>query len=118
MQEQSKKETVDEQKDSLGADLHAEDDLLYVGQQEYEMLRMQSYLQHEILAHWRPPIGIPTEASCEISFVVDWESAVTNVAVCSTSGVLMYDVSASSALLSMNFPAWAKGKSFRITFKQ
>ena len=93
-------------------------DVLYVGQQEYEMLRMQSYLQHEILAHWRPPIGVPAQACCEISFVVDWAGIVNNVAVVSSSGVLMYDVSARSALLAMDFPGWAKGKSFKISFKQ
>ena len=96
----------------------AAQDVLYVGQQEYEVLRMQSYLQYEILEHWRPPVGVPTCAYCDIRFVVDWDGCVHDIAVVSSSGILMYDVSARSALLAMDFPAWAKGKSFKISFKQ
>lgn len=93
-------------------------DVVYVGQQEYDALGMQTYLQQELSANWQPPQGLPADTSCEISFVVDWHGKANTVAVSKSSGALVYDISARSALLAMEFPDWARGKAFKITFKQ
>lgn len=93
-------------------------DVVYVGQQEYDALGMQTYLQQELSTYWQPPQGIPADAECEVSFVVDWQGKAETVTVSKSSGALVYDISARSALLAMEFPDWARGKSFKITFKQ
>ncbi len=93
-------------------------DVVYLGQQEYDALGMQTYLQQELSTYWQPPQGIPADAVCEVSFVVDWQGKAETVAVSKPSGALVYDISARTALLAMEFPEWARGKSFKITFKQ
>ncbi len=93
-------------------------DVVYVGQQEYDALGMQTYLQQELSTYWQPPQGIPADAECEVSFVVDWQGKAQTVTVSKPSGALVYDISARTALLAMEFPDWARGKSFKITFKQ
>ncbi len=95
-----------------------QEDIVYVGQQEYDALGMQTYLQQELSTNWQPPQGMPADAACEISFVVDWQGKANTVAVSKSSGALVYDISARSALLAMEFPEWARGKAFKITFKQ
>jgi len=99
-------------------DGQAGQDVVYLGQQEYDALGMQTYLQQELSANWQPPQGIPIDAVCEVSFVVDWQGKASTVIVSKPSGALVYDISARSALLAMEFPDWARGKSFKITFKQ
>jgi len=92
--------------------------LVQANYREVEAHRRQVLLQKELAKCWKPPIGVPHDCVCEIKVVVNWNGIVKELDVAKSSGVLMYDVTARSALHTMKMPAWSKGKSLTITFKQ
>jgi len=85
---------------------------------EVEDRRRQVLLQKELAKCWKVPIGVSHDCVCQIRAVVSWDGVVKELDVTKSSGVLMYDVAARSALYTMKMPAWSKGKSLTITFKQ
>ncbi len=93
-------------------------DVVQVNYREVEAHRRQVLLQEELAKCWKPPIGVPCDCVCQIKVVVSWNGIVKELDVAKSSGVLMYDVAARSALHTMKMPAWSKGKSLTITFKQ
>jgi len=85
---------------------------------EVEAYRRQVLLQEELAKCWKRPIGVPHYCVCQIKVVVNWDGIVKKLDVAKSSGVLMYDVAARSALQTMKMPTWSKGKSLTITFRQ
>lgn len=85
---------------------------------EAEALRCSAQLQKELVQKWKPPIGVPPECTCEISFFVTTMGSIENLKMVKGSGVVMYDISARQALFSMKMPQWTHGKSLVINFKQ
>lgn len=90
----------------------------YVGRDDLDALHMQEYISQELVNHWQPPIGVPKDRICELKVLIDWQGKVTDIRIQKPSGVLVYDMSARSAVLAMNFPKWLWGKEFTINFKQ
>lgn len=90
----------------------------YMGQHDLDAMQMQDYISSEIGAHWKPPVGIANNVMCEINIVVNWQGMLQDVRIVTPSGSAMYDVSARSAVLAMQFPKWLWGKEFIISFKQ
>jgi len=91
---------------------------IYVGQLEMEALRMQDEMQTVVGDVWKPPAGLPKDLECVLKILVNWKGKATETVVEKTSGVLMYDISARTAVARMELPQWAHGKEFHITFKQ
>ncbi|MCK5632913.1 TonB C-terminal domain-containing protein, partial [bacterium] len=91
---------------------------VYVGQEEMAALTMQKELQQEVGKCWRPPVGLPKDLVCILKVLVDWSGKVNQAAVQKGSGVLMYDISARTAVAKMQLQKKAYGKEFTITFKQ
>lgn len=83
---------------------------------EVEILRRNALLQKELTSHWKPPVGMPANVTCEISFFVDNNGAVKNSTMVKSSGIVMYDISARQALFSMKMPQWTHGKTITINF--
>ncbi len=79
-------------------------------QEEYALLGQ------DITAHWAPPPGMPAEAACTITITIDRAGVVTAMVVDTSSGMLIYDLAAQSALSELQFPHVAWGKSITITF--
>ncbi len=88
-----------------------------VGYRDIETLRCYNVLQKELVKYWRPPIGVLDGCSCKIKIFVGWDGSILGIKMIKQSGVLMYDVSARSALFAMSMPRWAQGKSITITFE-
>ena len=85
---------------------------------EVEMLRRNALLQQELVKQWQPPFGVPQDAACEVSFYVDRQGITKNVSFIKKSGIMMYDISARNAVLSMKMPQWTHGKTITINFTQ
>jgi hypothetical protein len=77
----------------------------------------QEALRKEISRHWKPPHGMPDTCSCEITTHVGNNGVITDSIITQSSGILMYDVSARAAVLTMALPQWTWGTSFTLTFK-
>lgn len=82
-----------------------------------EAYRQQELLHQELVKHWRPPAGIEKSAQCQITFTVGWNGAIQSFNIDNSSGILIYDIAARSALHAMPMPDWTKGKTFTILFR-
>jgi len=98
--------------------LAGEHKALYVGQVEMDALYMQKALQNEMARCWKPPVGLAKNLQCVLKILVDWNGGVSRTVVHRSSGALVYDISARTAVAQMRMPQWARGKEFNITFKQ
>jgi len=85
---------------------------------ETEALRRGAQLQKELVQQWKPPRGISPDCMCEISFFVNKKGNLENLKTIKSSGIVMYDISARQALLTMKMPPWTYGKPLIISFKQ
>lgn len=100
------------------ADIGADEPLvIHATAQEIEAYRRANLLQQELVRVWHPPVGIAKDTNCTINCQVNWQGGVHDVTIQKTSGILMYDVAARSALYAMQLPEWARGKSLTIIFK-
>ncbi|MCA9769808.1 TonB C-terminal domain-containing protein [Candidatus Dependentiae bacterium] len=91
---------------------------VYAGRQELALLQMQARIQKEVSMIWKPPVGLPKNLLCQVTLTINDKGHVTETKVSKSSGVLLYDVSARTALTQLTLPLWAHGKKFCITFKQ
>ncbi len=91
---------------------------VYCGQKQMVALQMQKIIQQEATSCWKAPVGVSKNLVCKLSLLVDWSGNINNVAVEQKSGVLMYDISARTAVAHMKLPKNLWGKKFTITFAQ
>ena len=89
-------------------------DVVYATVREVELYRQQQLLTQEIVQHWKPPAGIAADCACQVSFTVDWNGQLADIGITQSSGVLIFDLAARSALCAMKMPEWAKGKTFTV----
>ncbi len=85
-------------------------------QPEDQRMLLFSQLQRQIIAEWSAPVGMPKDIACTISFFVDLKGILQHISIESSSGILMYDLSARAAIIKTIMPRWSRGKSFTITF--
>jgi hypothetical protein len=85
---------------------------------EVEMLRRTALLQKELIAAWKPPTGMPSDAHCEISLSVGDNGIIKSSTIIKSSGIFIYDLSARHALGTMKMPQWTYNKTITITFRQ
>jgi outer membrane biosynthesis protein TonB len=92
--------------------------VLYVTHEEFDALQKEEYLRNEVSSSWQCPPGLSQDLSCVVKVSVDHEGAVADIAIDSSSGVLIFDTSAKMALAGFTPPPWSYGNSLLITFKQ
>jgi len=83
---------------------------------EKAQIKKHLLLQQELVRVWHPPVGIHDGCQCQLRVAVGSDGAVRNVRVVDSSGVLMFDIAARSALCSAQMPKWTWGTSIDITF--
>ena len=116
-QKQAPKKNISPQKTAQVAECI--EDPIYVGQLEMAALQMQDEMQKEVSKSWQPPAGLPKHLQCTVRILIDWNGKPREAMVEKPSGVLMYDISARTAISQLQqLPRWAHGKEFTITFKQ
>lgn len=95
-----------------------EQDKIFIGREELALLQMQAVLEQEISTVWKPPHGLSKDLSCEVMAIIGKDGKALKTMVQKSSGVLIYDVAARTALTNVTMPSWAHGKEVCITFKQ
>jgi outer membrane biosynthesis protein TonB len=103
---------IDQQEVPLG------ENVVYVGQHEYEALEIQRQIQEEAERCWKAPPGISCDVGCQIVVHIGHDGVVRDITVGQKSGVLMYDVHARQAVSQMTFPRGSWGKEVVVYFKQ
>ncbi len=91
---------------------------IFAHYKEVEAYRRYTLFQKKLLKYWHPPIGASQDCMCEIEASIGCGGAIQKLDIITSSGVLMYDISAQSSLYAMNMPIWVCGRSLLITFKQ
>lgn len=115
---EAKKQVIASQNKQTATQQITHQEIVQANYREIEAQRRQLLLQKELANYFKPPIGVPADCICQISVAVDWHGVIKELTVIQSSGILMYDVAARSALYTMKMPSWSKGKSLTITFKQ
>jgi hypothetical protein len=91
---------------------------IFIGREELALLQMQAAIEQEISTIWKPPYGLSKDLTCEIMAIIGTDGKALKTTVQKSSGVLIYDVAARTALAKVSMPSWAHGKEICITFKQ
>lgn len=90
------------------------DSAVYATAREVELYRQQQLLTQKIGLYWKPPAGIGSDCACQVTFTVDWSGQLADIGITQSSGILIFDLAARSALCAMEMPEWAKGKTFTV----
>jgi outer membrane biosynthesis protein TonB len=90
--------------------------IVYVGQDDLDALKLQQVIQQEIGTHFKPPAGLSKQLQCQLTLVVGFDGTVINVTVHQSSGAAIFDMSARNAVSKLTLPAWTHGKELTITF--
>lgn len=98
--------------------LAAGENVVYVGQHEYEALEVQREIQQEAQKWWKAPPGVGADAACQVVVHIDHEGKIRELTIAKGSGVLMFDVRARQAVSQMEFPRGSWGKEVVVYFKQ
>jgi hypothetical protein len=73
-------------------------------------------LYENLSDQWAPPAGVPVTSQCVITVVVDKQGEVEDMLVDNSSGMMVFDLAARSALSEVEFPRFVWGKSITVTF--
>lgn len=98
--------------------LVAGENVVYVGQHEYEALEVQREIQAEAQKWWKAPPGVGADVACQVVVHIDHEGKIREISIAEESGVLMFDVRARQAVSQMEFPRGSWGKEVVVYFKQ
>ena len=91
---------------------------IYVGREDLKELRLYKAVYHAVQKEWRPPAGVASTCTCQITFVVGPDGIAHNVQVLESSKVLAYDIAARFALSRAPFEAYARWKQCMMFFMQ
>jgi|GEM_PF-2892302 outer membrane biosynthesis protein TonB len=112
-------ENVEPVTDSIASEqMVVGDNVVYVGQQEYEALEVQRQIQQEAQKWWKAPPGVGADVACQVVVHVEHDGTIGEVLIAKESGVLMFDVCARQAVSQMEFPRGSWGKEVVVYFKQ
>lgn len=100
---------------ALGDDDNVYDEMYAVSP---EVARIYFGIQKELGSCWKPPVGLKKDLVCTIVVQFARDGTIADLSVKKPSGVLVYDISARSAVQKMQLPRWASGKEFTIAFRQ
>ncbi len=90
----------------------------FVGAQDLEMIEIQDQIKHQVMQHYKPPVGIAKKAICELAVVVGPDGKGQRVTVKKSSGSLANDMCARAALLKIKFPKEVIGQEIIVELGQ
>ncbi len=93
------------------------DEIVYVTQKEFDILRVQQNVQETIAHAWSPPMGIPEDSVYEVLITIGWDGAILEQEVIKKTGILLYDLSVQKAIDQTIFPNELQGKKLTLSFK-
>lgn len=99
-------------------ELVAGENVVYVGQHEYEALEVQRQIQEEAQKWWKAPPGVNPDVACQVMVRVNHDGTIREIVIEKESGILMFDVRARQAVSQMEFPRGSWGKEVVVYFKQ
>lgn len=89
----------------------------YIGRYEKDALELEDAIRQEIMQYWKPPAGFIQDAACTLAFFIDWDGVAQNITISESSGILVVDLAARTAIESAMFPAISRGKEMTLTLK-
>jgi hypothetical protein len=99
---------------SLEQDEPSLEEVIFVGYEQFDECVISSKIQQAVVASWTPPVGIDAGTACEMKIKVSVQGIADAVEIIKSSGVLLYDTSARTALSQVEFPKEVHGKIIRI----
>lgn len=79
---------------------------------------LENALVGELGKTWQPPQGFNAQASCSYKLEISKSGTLEKATLVQSSGILVYDVAARSAIFKMTrYPLWSHGKEVIVTFR-
>ncbi|MBI2353368.1 TonB C-terminal domain-containing protein [Candidatus Dependentiae bacterium] len=94
------------------------DEVVFVESEQLDNLTVQSKIQQMVQQHFKSPVGMNKNVTCELVVLVGAYGKSEKVSVVKSSGVPVYDVSARAMLLSIEFPKEVWNKTITIALGQ
>ena len=111
--EQAVPDASSEENISLDEPLLA-DNPIFIGYEQFDECVIGSKIQQAIVQSWTSPVGLDRNVSCEIKIVVSQDGAADTTEIIKSSGILVFDMSARTALQEIEFPKEVHGKTIMI----
>jgi len=92
-------------------------DAVAIAYADARLIHQYTVLQNELSKYWAPPPGMADDCKCQLTACIDRTGMVSDVVVQESSGVLIFDITARTALFAVAWPVWSWGSSITITFK-
>ncbi len=105
------------QEQSNAQEAGAEQNVVYVNQEEFAEIEMQRLLAEALVQAWHPPVGIPEHVTCQAILEVDWQGNLTSYQLTQVSGIMIYDVSVEEGIKALTLPRAVWGKTIELIFK-
>jgi hypothetical protein len=90
------------------------DNVVFVGYEQFDECVIGSKIQHAITQSWTPPVGVDQGVCCEMKVTVSPDGTADSIEVVKTSGILVFDMSARTALQQIEFPKEVHSKTIMI----
>ncbi|MBI2344932.1 TonB C-terminal domain-containing protein [Candidatus Dependentiae bacterium] len=90
------------------------DNVIFVGYEQFDECVIGSKIQHAIIQSWNPPVGLHQGISCEMKIKVSLDGNSDVIDIVKSSGILVFDMSARTALQEIEFPQEVYGKTIMI----
>lgn len=113
---ESEKEKIMEQDISIPLEEASVTELICIGSAEYDEYALNGRIQQAVLRFWRRPVGFAKELSCEISLQINEIGKAAQVKITQSSGVLVYDMAARTAILKAEYPREIWNKALILQF--
>tara|TARA_Y100000588_G_scaffold395118_1_gene520086 strand:- start:66 stop:854 length:789 start_codon:yes stop_codon:yes gene_type:complete len=94
------------------------DDVTFVGYEQLDTLTTQHTIQHRLQQHFRPPVGIAKDVSCDLLVQVSDAGKAVSVKIQRSSNILVYDAAARVAIYKVTFPQEVWNKKITISLGQ
>lgn len=111
---ESVQDVSDEQNSSDTTLSPVSENIIFVGYEQFDECVIGSKIQHAIIQSWTPPVGLDQGVCCEMKITISSDGIADSIEVAKTSGVLVFDMSARTALQQIEFPKEVHGKTIMI----
>lgn len=91
-----------------------QDDVIFIGYEQLDECVVGSKIQQVIQQNWTVPVGIQSGLSCHMKVAVSAQGFAQTVTIEKGSGVFVYDNSARSTLLNIEYPREVYNKTISI----
>lgn len=96
---------------------NSDEDIMYVGRDEYEIIQMQKHLYKELSRLWKAPKGLTGLEKCDVLVSIDAQGQLQHAEITKGSGSKLYDITVQNNFRKAEYLPIFWGKQVIVTYK-